>query len=172
MASRGVTSFAYVAVGVLSLSLALARPVEAQSLAGTLATGTVAVRTPRGLETGAIRVEAAGGVCKVEIALDSPGRRRAYTLVMQGRKTVITAPAGVAEMAPLPVDPQIGCALLPRAAGVSSWSGANLAWGADPDGTPTLSESVAGSERLRIRFTSVTGQSFPASDFSLPGGAK
>ncbi|MGH9481156.1 MAG: hypothetical protein ACRD1L_03605 [Terriglobales bacterium] len=95
------------------LTLALACVGTAQSQAGATASGTVTLVGPRGNESGTITVSAWGeDHCKVTIALGPPILRRSYTAVMNGNRVVITAPAGMAAAAPLPVGPRMGCALL------------------------------------------------------------
>ncbi|MGH9481534.1 MAG: hypothetical protein ACRD1L_05530 [Terriglobales bacterium] len=153
---------------------------------------------PHGAESGTIAVAAWGADhCKVTITLGPPVLRRSYTAVMNGKRAVVTAPADMAATAPLPVSPQLGCALLPAAIALDKLAGASASLSLDAGGRPlalnwtargqpvslsysnyqssggqpqagTVIETVGGKVRLQVQFTSVAPQTFTDGDFVLP----
>lgn len=177
------------ATNLLSLSIFLSLLVraspallaQAAPAGGVVAHGSATLQGSRGARSGAITVAAWGaGHCKITIALDPAGLHRRYSVIVNGKRVSISAPAGLAAAVPLPVGPGIGCGLLlPQGA-----SPATLAW--DHRGTPvtltyadhqgggalaypgTITESIGGKVRLTVHFASIETHSFTESDFALP----
>lgn len=57
--------------------------------------------------------------CKLTITLGPPILGRVYTAVMNGNRVSISGPEALAASAPLPVNPNLGCALLPEGLALS-----------------------------------------------------
>ncbi|HUX67400.1 MAG TPA: hypothetical protein VMV31_07915 [Terriglobales bacterium] len=84
--------------------------------AGYVACGTATFNGPRGSESGAIEVEAWGAShCRVTVDLSRPGEPRRWVAVLDGRRSQVTGPQGVAQALAAP-SPVHGCALLPQSA--------------------------------------------------------
>lgn len=138
----------------------------AQTLAGTVGQGTATVATARGARSAPITVAAAaGGYCKLSLALGGG----ALTAVAQGGRASVHGPARLARELPLPLDPRLGCPLLPRPGPPST-----LAWrfrgqpAAIAYNGQTVSVSVAGETRLTVVFQTVTPRAFSPAEFAPP----
>jgi len=138
----------------------------AQTLAGTVGQGTATVATAGGARSAPITVSAAArGYCKVELALGGG----ALTAVAQGGRASVHGPARLARELPLPLDPRLGCPLLPRPGAPSTlaWRFRGQAATISYNGQ-TVTVSVAGGTRLSIVYEQVGTQAFTAADFALP----
>lgn len=167
MASRGLTPLLQLALGLLSLSLALARPARAQTAAGLVATGLATVPGPAGDRAASIRIESRGpDQCRVEMDF-GPGDR--YLAISNGRRAWISpspswrAPFGL-------VGRRHGCVLLPRelpARLVFQAGGRTLA--ADYGQAAVTIRDDAGHVLVQVAITSVTAApDLPDGDFALP----
>jgi hypothetical protein len=150
--------------------LAVTSIAAAQALSGAAAQGTATFATARGAVTGPISVAvAAGGYCKLTLTLGGEDA----TAVAHGAHASVHGEARWVRALPLPLDPRLGCPLLPRPGAASS-----LAWRFR--GQPaliayngqTVTISVAGATRLTIVYGAVTSATFTPDQFPLPPAPK
>jgi hypothetical protein len=156
------------------------------------------VHGPSGDEQGDIVIAAADAAhCRVTIKLGPAVLHRAYTAVLNGKRAEVSGPAWVAESAPLPVTPDLGCALLPAAIAGTKLADSGAALHADAQGMATglswkprgrdaevafadytaaagaayartVTESLDGVTVLTVHLESAAPHAFTDDDFALP----